>query len=209
MKIKFLYLALAVSLVFGSVSIAAAEPALTTILNGAYGDGHYKEETTTNDYLLKPASYTTVTIHTEIDDHQAGYVNPTGWYAPGATPVLHQLFDAPLSGETQDFTTNDKFGIYIKSNEGNIYSQNSLNTRKLVKLFYIDKDKNGQYDDNCYAFAFEDILGSNSDNDYQDVVIEVSSKDTLTLVPEFPTVAVPVAAVLGLLLIFGRKNEKL
>jgi hypothetical protein len=28
-----------------------------------------------------------------------------------------------------------------------------------------------------------------------------------TKVPEFPTVAVPVAAILGLLIIFGRKKE--
>jgi hypothetical protein len=209
MKIKILYIALAMSMIFGSVGVVAAEPTLDQILTGAYGANHYTEVTSTSDYLLKPASYTSVTIYTKIDADQGAYDDPTGWYEPGAQPVLHGLFDKPRDGLTNSFTTGNQFGIYIHSDSfGNIYSENSKNPRKLVKLFDIDKNNNGKYDDNCYAFAFEDLI-TGSDNDYQDIVVEVSSNNQLTLVPEFPTVAVPVAAVLGLLFMFGRKKEKL
>ena len=211
MKIKIFYIALAMSMIFGSVGVvAAAEPTLNQILTDAYGANHYTEETSTSDYLLKPASYTSVTIYTKVDADQGAYADPTGWYEPGAAPVLHQLFANPSDGQTNSFITGNQFGIYIHSDGfGNIYSENSKNSRKLVRLFDIDKNKNGKYDDNCYAFAFEDLI-TGSDNDYQDIVVEVSSRDgQLTLVPEFPTVALPVAAVLGLLFMFGRKKEKL
>jgi hypothetical protein len=209
MKIKILYIALAMSMIFGSVGVVVAEPTLNQILTSAYGANHYTEETSTADYLLKPAAYTSVTIYTKVDAKQAAYADPTGWYEPGTQPVIHQLFSNPQDGQTNSFATGNQFGVYIHSDgSGYIYSENSKNSRKLSRLFYIDRDKNGKYDDNCYAFAFEDLIAG-SDNDYQDVVVEISSNSQLTLVPEFPTVAVPVAAVLGLLFMFGRKKEKL
>jgi hypothetical protein len=216
MKIKILHIALAMAMIFGSVGIAAAEPTLDKILQDKYTVNNYnfREVTSTNDYVLKPATYATVTIYTKVDDHEASYSDPTGWYVAGTgvPSSFNQLFNNPQDGQYKSFTTNGQFGIYIHSDGyGYIYSQNSLNSRKLVRLFQVDKNKDGSYDnDNCYVFAFEDIIpNSASDSDYQDVVIEVSSDSQLTLVPEFPTVAVPVAAVLGLLFMFGRKKEKL
>ena len=211
MKIKIWYIALAMCMIFGSVGVAAAEPSIDDILTAKYGAGYYVEEQTMNDYILAPASYTSVTIYANITADQGGWADPMGWYKYGESPInLHNLLDSPATGQSSSFDTSDKFGIYIQSNDGTIYSENSLNGKELVKLYYIDKNNNGDYaDDNCFVFAFEDTIGYSSDNDYQDVVVEVCSCDDLTLIPEFPTVALPVAAVLGLMFIFGRKNEKL
>jgi hypothetical protein len=137
MKIKVLYIALAIAMAFSSVGIAAAESTVDQILTNNYGANHYAEVTSTNDFVLKPATYSTVTIHTKVDDHEASYTDPVGWYVAGSgvPSALHELFPTPASGEEADFNTNSQFGMYIHSDgSGYIYSQNSLNSRNLVNL---------------------------------------------------------------------------
>jgi hypothetical protein len=57
-----------------------------------------------------------------------------------------------------------------------------------------------------WAIGFEDL--SLGDADYQDVVLELRGAD-LGTIPEFPTVALPIAAVIGMVFLFqNRKNKE-
>ena len=60
---------------------------------------------------------------------------------------------------------------------------------------------------NSYFIGFEDRTGTGADWDYNDIVVKMDNVNVN--VPEFPTVALPVAAVLGLIFVFGRKKGDL
>jgi hypothetical protein len=124
------------------------------------------------------------------------YPNPTGWYEVDSK-TLHTLFDPVQVGASETFTPSEKFGMYINSDIGTCYSDASLNPQeaKRAKLFTIDGG---------YVLAFED----GTDWDYQDIVVEIKGSN-LSFVPEFPTVALPVAAIIGLVFVFGRRKENL
>lgn len=49
------------------------------------------------------------------------------------------------------------------------------------------------------------VIGADS----KDCDIELKAVQRITTVPEFPTVALPIAAILGLVFIFGRKKEEM
>jgi len=195
MRNKVLHIALAVLLFMVGTGTALAEDSLTTILDAKYGPGTYQEVTNTNGFYFNPGSYDVTAI---LVDKQSAYANPTGWYEVDSQ-VTHELFSNPPTevGTSQTFDPQESFGIYINST-GTFYSDDSLNNAgtKRAKIFKLNTGG--------FVVAFED----GTDWDYQDIVVELKGEG-LTAIPEFPTVALPVAAVLGLMFIFGRKNEKL
>ena len=166
---------------------------MTDILDAKYGAENYQEVTNTNKFIFDPGDYTVTAL---IVDKESAYANPTGWYEVDSQ-VTHELFNPVVIGNSNTFNLAEQFGMYITSDIGTFYSDASLNSgTKRAKLFTLSSGG--------FVLAFED----GTDWDYQDIVVEIKGQD-LTLVPEFPTVALPVAAVLGLMFIFGRKNEKL
>ncbi|AKB17600.1 PEF-CTERM sorting domain-containing protein [Methanosarcina sp. WWM596] len=193
-KISLFLVSITFLLILGAGNALAAEPSLTDILNNHYGDGNFVEVTNTNEYEFQPGAYVVTAL---VVDKQASYTNPIGWYSSSSDKTV--LFPNPSGqiGSSMDFTPNGKFGIYVSPNsETTYYSKASLNGGvKRVKLFTLNTGG--------YVMGFED----SADNDYQDVVLEL--KGANLSIPEFPTVAAPVAAILGLFLIFGRKKEGL
>jgi len=196
--------------VFGLVSAASAdytEDSIEEIMDAHYGAGNWTENTIT-EITFVPQSYTVVTI--VVDEHQAGYVDPTGWYsvANGANGSLHQLFSDPSPGESTTFNPGEEFGLYINSTDGRFYSQQSLNPdgEKHARVFTVTAGaKQG-----AYVVAFEDLINTKwggVEPDYNDVVVELTGEG-LELIPEFTTIAIPIAAILGLLFFYNHRKRK-
>ncbi len=190
---KIMLLLASILIIFGSISVAAAEDTLGFILDSKYGAGNYQEVTSTDNYTFADGGYIVTAL---LVDKQSSYTNPTGWYEADSLGK-HELFSNPPIevGTSQSFNPGEEFGMYINSS-GTYYSEASQNGgTKRAKLFTISGG---------YVLAFED----GTDWDYQDIVVELKGEG-LNLIPEFPTVALPVAAILGLVFIFGRKKEGL
>ena len=193
--------------VLGLVSAASAdytEDSIEEIMDAHYGAGNWTENAIT-EITFVPQSYTVVTI--VVDEHQAGYGDPTGWYSV-ANGSLHQLFSAPSPGQSTTFNPGEEFGLYINSNDGTFYSQQSRNPdgEKHTRVFTVTAGaKKG-----AYVVAFEDLINTNwtgREPDYNDVVVELTGED-LELIPEFTTIAIPVAAILGLVLFYNYRKRK-
>ena len=190
--------------VFGLVSAASAEDSIETIMNATYGAGNWTENAIT-EITFVPQSYTVVTI--VVDEHQAGYKDPTGWYSV-ANGSLHQLFSAPSPGNSTTFNPGEEFGLYINSTDGTFYSQQSRNPdgKKHARVFTVTAGaKKG-----AYVVAFEDLNSTkwkDGEPDYNDVVVELTGEG-LELIPEFTTIAIPVAAILGLVLFYSHRKRK-
>ena len=189
--------------VFGLVSAASAEDSIETIMNATYGAGNWTENAIT-EITFVPQSYTVVTI--VVDDHQANYTDATGWYANDS---LHQLFSAPTKGQSTTFNPGEEFGLYINSTDGRFYSQQSRNPdgEKHARVFTVTAGaKKG-----AYVVAFEDLNSTKwtaeGEPDYNDVVVELTGEG-LELIPEFTTIAIPVAAILGLVLFYSHRKRK-
>jgi hypothetical protein len=193
-KIRLFLISTMLLLALG-VGNALAETTLDSVLTTEYGAGHFHEVTNTNEYEFNSGPYVVTAL---LVNKQSGYQNPTGWYAAASPLTKNVLFNNPPSqvNQVRSFSPNGKFGMYIESNLGTFYSKASLNGgTKRAKLFTLDSGG--------YVLAFED----GTDGDYQDIVLEL--KGSSLSIPEFPTVALPVAAMLGLLFVFGRKKEGL
>ncbi len=174
---------------------AFAETTLNSVLTAEYGAGHFHEISNTDAYEFNSGPYEVTAL---LVDKQSSYKNPVGWYDAANPRIKSELFSNPPSqvDQIRSFSPNGKFGMYIQSDIGTLYSKPSLNGgTKRAKLFSLDSGG--------YVLAFED----GTDWDYQDIVLEL--KGSSLSIPEFPTVALPVAAILGLFFIFGRKKEGL
>ena len=190
--------------VFGLVSAASAEDSIDEIMDAHYGAGNWTENAIT-EITFVPQSYTVVTI--VVDEHQAGYGDATGWYSV-ANGSLHQLFSAPTKGQSTTFNPGEEFGLYINSEDGTFYSQQSRNPdgEKHARVFTVTAGaKKG-----AYVVAFEDLNSTkwkDGEPDYNDVVVELTGEG-LELIPEFTTIAIPVAAILGLVLFYSHRKRK-
>lgn len=190
--------------VFGLVSAVSAydEPSITTILNDRYGAGNWVNDSETNIRFTQ--TQTLVPIY--VDNHSAGYTDPTGWYST-ATGSLNQLFAEPETGNSTTFSPGVEFGLYINSSDtGNptYYSQISKNAdgKLHAKLYRI---MGGDYQ-GAYVVAFEDLtVWSSPEPDYNDVVLELKN---VNLVPEFTTIALPAVSLLGLFLYFNHRKRR-
>jgi len=218
MKKKILSLVLSMLLLFiVGAGTAAAEPSLTKIMNDKYGDNHWSQLSNDDNVQFSPTSQSVSILFVGVD-HQAGDTNALYWYNVADPSVIgdsNLIFSAPVKDSTQYKSINSNFGLCIRPKgmpDSRIrYSELRLNAddHKYAEVFNI-KDANGNIIPNKYVVAFEDGdagWGPGVEPDYQDLVVELSPVSVN--VPEFPTVALPIAAVLGLIFIFGRKKGDL
>lgn len=198
--INKLVLLLSIFLIIGSTTAAAAEPSLSDILNTTYGVGHWVE---INQYIFNDGGSQVVTL---IRAEYSSYANPTGWY-DATTGVETLLLASDAVGGTANFQPNVNFGMYTNDGGSNtFYTEMSKNADGLqhARIFMVDTNNDNTKDG--FAIAFEDTLGG-GDNDFNDVVIQLTGNG-LTAIPEFPTVALPIAAILGLAFIFQRRKDE-
>ena len=195
--INKLVLLLSIFLLIGSINTAAAvEPTLEEILDAKYGPGNWVE---IGDEVFNDG--TSFVIATIRDEH-SNYRNPVGWYAV-SSGVEHLLFlsDTPFIN-IRFFNPDEDFGLYTNTDGSNTwYTETSKNSdsMKHARVFEIV----GGFP--MFAIGFEDDL--TVDSDFNDVVVQLCGKD-LTSIPEFPTVALPIAAILGLAFIFQRRKDE-
>ena len=116
--------------------------------------------------------------------HSFGFINAAGLHK-GDTFTIGRC--SPLTNVVLYITSQTGHTYYsdlITSGDGNNHA-NVVNT-------------NG--DGSLYTVSFEDQYGTEKpDNDFNDVVLSVSCTKDIIPVPEFPTVALPVALVVGLI----------
>lgn len=203
-KAPFIFLGTMLLLALGTGN-TLAENSLTTILNTNFGPGNYHQIINENGFEFSPKPYEVTVI---LTDKQSGFNNPTGWYAVNNSSARFSIFDNPPSevGHIETITPKENFGLYVNSGAGTFYSKASLNPDKInhVRVYQID---NG-HDAGAYVLGFEDSdQATSSDWDYQDIVVEL--KGVSLAIPEFPTIALPVAAIVGFVFMFVRKKEKL
>lgn len=93
---------------------------------------------------------------------------------------------ASFGDETRDI--GQLFGFYLERGDEIFYSDPSLNTDGITMsaLYDVEGSTNGQFFGSSIIVAFEDILGPNSDYDFNDMIIGVSD---VRAVPEPGTLA--------------------
>jgi len=186
--------------VFGLVgAVSAEDPDLPTILNDRYGEWNWVGPLSLTEISF---TQTSSVVFVYVDDHVAGYTDPTGWYETDSS-TKHLLFATPTKGDNAQFSPGEEFGIYIDSDDGTFYSQNSKNPGGNIhaQLYKVT----GGAHSGAYVVAFEDLLPDHSDYDYNDVVIELTNVNPI---PEFATIAIPAVAILGLFLFFNHRKRK-
>lgn len=194
-KIFSLAVLVTIITVFGLISTVSAEPSLATILNDRYGSGNWIELGMTEITFTQTSSVVLV----YVDDHQAGFTDPTGWYETD-TQTTHLLFPAPVKGSSTTFNPGEQFGMYIVEGGGTtFYSQNSLNPNGDIhaRLFEVT----GGTHRGEFVVAFEDRV----DNDFNDVVLEL---ENVNPIPEFSTIALPAVSILGLWFFFSYRKRR-
>ncbi len=129
----------------------------------------------------------------------AGYANTNtfGYYTIGAgnSPIRNQIFSGPDSaGVAKSFTLNPaaEFGFYLgapQSNNSIYYTEADRNASNEIHaaIFQVDKS-------NTYILGFEDLRLTNTDADYQDMIVKVNIK----AVPEPSTILLFGAGLAGL-----------
>lgn len=146
-----------------------------------------------------------------IDELISG--NPTwslGWYiASVRAPYVANIQNPPITSDLfhsyasiGPFKPGDNpFGLYLNDGTNYYYTQQSLNPGGVNVVAYQVK----QASDNRWIIGFDFDSRDNTEN--IDIVIWVQPV-TSANVPEFPSVALPVAAILGLMFIFGRRKQE-
>jgi hypothetical protein len=213
MRRKASVLAVAICLLIAGTGTAFAKSDLTDFLNNIEEDGHqhyyqnhYSELTASTDFSFNPTDNQIDII--AKDEANSNDLNIIGWCPVTDTDDKNGLFAGKVSvGHTAQFSPNGVFELYLQPQllqpDKVWYTTTSQNTdsKKHVRVFQIDSSLGGGY-----FLGFEDG-NQNGAWDYQDLVIKLSN--TQVNVPEFPKIALPIGAMLGLLFMIGHKRGNL
>ncbi len=179
------------------VGCASADTVNANWLNQNFPDlkNHVGSEVTVSNPVLKYSGNNpqeVVELHRE--SNAKGY--EIGWY-PASDP-------SKMNPIKNNFMLNGitNFGLYLSTDGKTYWTQQNIlpNTDKSLdaKIF-----KMTEGDSDKVIVCFETGVG---DPDYKDYILWI--KPVSVSVPEFPTMALPVAAVLGLLFISGRRRKE-
>jgi len=154
------------------LSLDGPEKSLQNILNNA----SYTINTTAvgNDTGYQawnvPIGVTSVTFTATKIASIAGYTNTLGYYVDDLTSIVPVVYGVPTAIDT---TSAFSIGFVLISDTGSVI--NNFATEKLLNPGGDDHAVVYNPEDNTYVIAFEDIspIGS-SDNDYNDLVVEVT-----------------------------------
>jgi hypothetical protein len=134
-------------------------------------------------------------------------------------PQSANYYDLRVIGGLGDAVTYSAYGVKIKlaGTSNYVPAQPDQVAVAFVRPGFttpVSDSGNNNLDSGVLEITLGDIpIGSNIVFNVQiddDVVpIHATASRRITAVPEFPTVALPVAAILGLVFIFGRKKEEM
>lgn len=140
----------------------AEEPSLQQwFTNNSYTTNVATDETGIETF--SPGHYR-VTISAEIAYYAPN--NTFGWYST-TTGTFHELFSGEnTTSNTVEFSSTERFALYLGSPEGPFYTENSRNFDEFdhAWVFQDPKTKGG------YFIAWEDLLNG-GDEDYQDMIV--------------------------------------
>jgi hypothetical protein len=218
MKKLLLSLILCMSLLTVGIGTALAETSLTTTMNTLYPGGWQQVQ---QDNVKFSATPLQAEVMAKNVNKQSGDTNALYWYDCNNPVITDQnlIFDNPSNnggGDGGDVLTHvdpsNLFGLCIKplgkSDTRIRYSEARLNSGTVYAKVFTVNEGPGKLMKDTYVIAFDDgDAAGTGEPDFQDLIIQISP--VTASIPEFPTVALPVAAVLGLIFIFGRKKGDL
>ncbi len=134
----------------------------------------------------------------------AGYSNFFGWVEGTPPGTLHELGQGHVTVADSIFAIGPRFAneniiLYIKNDYNDVFfsdpAEANPDGREHVQVVPIDPTAV------LVTVGFEDLYGG-GDNDYNDIFLQVSCEPIINPpppVPEFPTMALPVALIVGML----------
>lgn len=191
---------LVVAFLLGFASMAAAEFTTLEIINELLT----LQELPTLQVLPAPATFETYLGGSyQITGYgkQAGNNQTFGYYVGNTETVLGTVTNdtkGTLLNPAISFSPGTPWGLFGNTSDGKFYSEASKNNGEVHWYLYC-VTVNGQ---SIGFAAYEDLPLSNSDKDYNDLVLKIE--------PNPPAVPIPGALLLlgtGLLRVFGRRRQ--
>lgn len=143
----------------------------------------------------------------------AGYSNYFGWVS-GTPPVgvLNQLGQGHVTAAPTTFNIGSRFAneniiLYIKNDLGEVFysDPSTANPDGVEHVSVTPIDPTAV----LVTIGWEDLLGG-GDQDFNDIYVQVQCTPTQIPVPEFPSMALPVALIIGMLgtILFIQSSRK-
>lgn len=174
---------------------AMADPCHVAFDKYSFGIGSPSGDSTTitvNQYTINgPRTISVVTSDPSIEAQIVGSTGSSGWASGSDMKSLKYSIDGtPVGGIIYDGANplKNTFTLNVRHKEGTTL-------------------KNGYV--YVYANEGDEYLPAVATGTSGTVAKDAGSASGTANIPEFPTVALPVAAILGLVFIFGRKKEEL
>lgn len=203
-------------LILGAGNAAAADVPddyLTDYLHTLpnYANVDFTEVTNCNNIMFQHYKNMAATVIANPKELSGSGFGLLGYYTSGGTTgTIISNVDAAWDenpDQNHNFDPNNVFGVFCNVNGVNFYAdplRNNPSGTKYVRIFTVTQNGAGASVGSRYVFCFDD--GVASPYDYKDFIVEIHPLEA-SYVPEFPTVALPVAAVIGIMFIMGRKKE--
>ena len=127
-------------------------------------------------------------------ESDAGYNNEFGVFTPGPLFLgkIHEVTPPQVYPDVGRCENGKEVVLYIKADDGFTYTSNANGDDG------VDHAKVTAEVDNSFTVGFEDLNGG-GDLDYNDVFLNVACTQDSIPTPEFPTMALPAALIVGML----------